>query len=239
MIDTHAHYNSAVLNNLKEEIIKANEITYFKKIINVGLDYNTSDEAIEISKKDKFYATIGVHPLYEGNVDDLINLYDIYNYKIVAVGETGLDYIGDIKKQTTNFIKSIFLANFLKLPLIIHANNTNQEVLKILKKYKPEYGFVFHCFQPDLEILDEIVSMNGYISVTTPITRINANKSIKVVERVPIDNILIETDFPFMTEKPIAQTLEVLNRISFIKDIEPYILAQKLDSNAKRLFYKL
>ena len=86
----------------------------------------------------------------------------------MAIGETGVDTNGDIDQQITKFLESIVLANKLKLPLIIHANTAkganvyaNRVCLEIIKKYKPQYGFIFHCFQPDLEILTEIINLGG------------------------------------------------------------------------------
>ena len=103
MIDTHAHFNSKDLKNLRDEIIRVNNINYLDKVINVGLDYETSKEAIEISEKEpKFYATIGIHPLHAGCVYELLDLR--ITEIVVAIGEIGLDTDGDFFYKEQNLL---------------------------------------------------------------------------------------------------------------------------------------
>lgn len=238
MIDTHAHFNSKDLKNLRDEIIRVNNNKCLDKVINVGLDYQTSKEAIEISDNEsKFYATIGIHPLYNGNVEDLLNLR--VTDKVVAIGEIGLDTDGDFLLQREKFIRQIELANFLRLPIIIHSKNSNERVLKIIKDVYPQYGFVFHCFQPDIDIAKEIIKLGGYLSFATPITRVNAKKSLEVIKLTPIENILIELDYPYMSMDPINDGQRVFNRIRDLKGYSYENLEDQLDGNAKRLFRKL
>ncbi len=248
LIDTHAHYNSCVMENIKNEIDIVNKNKDLTKIINVGLDYKTSEEAIKIGiRNKKFYSTIGIHPLYDGKVNELEYLYDKYdNKKIVAVGETGIDTSGDISVQIDKFIESIRLANKLKLPLIIHSNTTkdsreyaNKICIEIIKKYKPLYGFIFHFFQPDLEILDEIIKLGGYISVGSNITRPTASKSLEVVKNVPIDKLIIETDYPFLTANPNQRGKDTFDKICELKNKEKVLMKQILNSTAEKLFYNL
>jgi len=248
LIDTHAHYNSCVMENLKKEIDIVNKNKDVIKIINVGLDLKTSEEAINIGiKNNKFYSTIGIHPLYIGKVNELEYLYNKYdNKKIVAIGETGIDTSGDISVQIDKFIESIRLANKLKLPLIIHSNTTkgsreyaNKVCIEIIKKYKPLYGFIFHFFQPDLEILEEIIKLGGYISVGSNITRPTASKSLEVVRIVPIDRLIIETDYPFLTSNPNQTGKETFNKICELKNKEKILMKKILNSNAEKLFFNL
>lgn len=248
LIDTHAHYNSCVMENLKKEIDIVNKNKDVIKIINVGLDLKTSEETINIGlKNNKFYSTIGMHPLYEGKVNELEYLYNKYdNQKIVAIGETGIDTSGDISVQIDKFIESIRLANKLKLPLIIHSNTTkgsreyaNKICIEIIKKYKPLYGFIFHFFQPDLEILEEIIKLGGYISVGSNITRPTASKSLEVVRTVPIDKLIVETDYPFLTNNPNQTGKETFNKICELKNKEKILMKKILNSNAEKLFYNL
>lgn len=83
MIDTHAHFNSEDLKNLRDEIKQVNSLTYLNKIINIGLNYSTSKETIEISLVEpKFFATIGIHPLHTGNVEQILALYNIIIFLI-------------------------------------------------------------------------------------------------------------------------------------------------------------
>lgn len=241
MIDTHAHYNRTDLKDLKREIQKLNDLSYMDRVINVGLNEQTNEEVLEIAAKhEKFYASLGIHPLQKGNVYSIANMiYDTEKQKIVALGETGLDTQGDLEEQRKKFIETILLANKLGLPIIIHSNNTNEEVIKILKKYFPKFGFVFHCFQPNFEILKETVEMNGYISVGSPITRPNAKKSLGIIKIIPIDHLLIELDYPYMSSAPTTDGRNVFNRIREIRGYDHVELETILDQNARRLFRNL
>ncbi len=248
LIDTHTHYNSVVMENLEDQIKIANNNLDVSKIINIGLDNRTSEEAVQISLNNpKFYSAIGVHPLYNGEISKLEEIYFKYdNTKIVAVGETGLDTSQDISHQIEKLLESIALANKLKLPLIIHANttkgsniNANKLCLEIIKKYPSKYGFVFHCFQPDLEILHEIIKIGGYISVGGNITKPNAKKSLEVVKTIPIDNFLIETDYLFLTNTPNETGKATFERICELRNTKKLAMMKILNENAQRLFPKL
>lgn len=248
LIDTHAHYNSGIMCDLEDKIEIANNNEDVCKIVNVGLDNQTSEEAVELSLKySKFYSAIGVHPLYDGEVEKLEEIYYRYdNTKIVAIGETGIDTFGDISNQIEKFLDSIALANKLKLPIIIHANTTkgvdvyaNKLCLEIIKKYKPLYGFIFHCFQPDLDILKEIINLGGYISVGGNITKPNARKSLEVVRTIPIEHLIIETDYSFLTDTPNIIGRATFDKICELRNTEKLIMMKTLNDNATRLFPKL
>lgn len=248
LIDTHAHYNTNTMTNLEEKLFIANNNNDVSKIINVGLDYITSEEAIKISLKyPKFYSTLGIHPLNKGTIDELELLYNKYdNKKIIGLGETGIDTNGNIDNQIEKFIRSIYLANKLKLPLIVHSNTTkdssvyaNKLCIEIIKKYKPHYGFVFHCFQPDLDILKEILNLGGYVSVGSKILKPNAKKSLEVIKTIPIDKLLIETDYSFLTDTPNETGKETFNKICTLRNKEKKLMMKHLNDNATKLFPKL
>lgn len=248
LIDTHCHYNSVSLSNLEEKIDYVNNDLVLSKVINIGLDYSTSKEVVRISNQYyKFYATIGIHPLFDGNISDLENLYFEYdNKKIVGIGEVGIDTTGNIDIQIKRFIESINLANELKLPLIIHSNTTknaniyaNLVCLEIIKKYTPKYGFLFHFFQPDLNILSEIVELGGYISVGSNILKPNAKKSLEVVRNIDINRLLIETDYPYLANKHGITLLETFDKVCMLREIDKNQMIKTLNDNTKRLFYKI
>lgn len=248
LIDTHAHFNTLLMPNLEEQLQLAKKNEDVSKIINVGLNPKTSQDALNISLKySNFYATLGVHPLYDGQIETLEKIYTTYNHKkIVAIGETGIDTQGDIKVQIKNFIKSIELANQLKLPVIIHAHTTKNAsiyasrlCLEIMKKHKPHYGFVFHYFQPDLEILPEINNLEGYVSVGANITKPNAKKSLEVVKTMPLEKLLIETDYPFLAKEPNNTGKETFQKICELTNMPKKVLMKTLNQNATTLFQNL
>lgn len=234
------------LKDLKQEIIRINNTDYLNKVINIGTDEDTNLEVLAVaSNNSKFYCALGIHPLFEGRVESILKLYEYSNHqdRVVAIGETGLDdSLGnqvDLKTQINKFIESIELANFLHLPIIIHGNNTNELILNILKKHPPHYGFVFHCFQPNLSVLEKIIRQDGFISVGKPITKPTAKRSLEVIKNVPLDNLLIETDAPYMSSEPNIDGKAIFNKIKSIRGMKHKELETALDTNAKSLFKKL
>lgn len=138
-IDSHMHINSIVLENARtSEYI--NEIIHnpdIESVINVGLNIDTSNESLLISKiNSKFYSTIGIHPLYTES-QDVEYLYELVTHdRVVAIGEIGLDSTkNNFDEQRSYLIKQIIIANQLHLPVIIHANNTNKLIIEIFRKY--------------------------------------------------------------------------------------------------------
>lgn len=207
----------------------------------------TSEEIVQIALKySKFYATLGVRPLYDGKFERLEEIYYKYdNTKIVAIGEIGIDTNREISQQIKRFIESIELANRLQLPLIIHANttkganvNANKLCLEIMKKYKPLYGFVFHYFQPDVKLLDEIIDFDGYVSVGANITKPNAKNSLQVVRNIPIERLIIETDYLFLTTNPNETGRATFNKICELRNTDKQMMARTLNKNATCLFPK-
>jgi len=247
MIDIHAHFNFD-MKNLQGEIDKINE-SALTAIINPGLDLRTSREAIDIANaNEKFFATIGVHPLFEhpefnfrGDVMRLLRLYDASpNDKIVAVGETGLDINGNLKAQSIKFIQSIELANILELPVMIHARGTNEQVIEILKTYMPQFGFVYRCFHLSEKTAQQIIDMGGFISLIGPATtRDKIDRSFEVIKEMPLGHLLIENDYPYIDQRPESEYRDTFNRICELRDLPHSQLQEIVDENAQTLFKKL
>ncbi|MBQ9071624.1 MAG: TatD family hydrolase [Bacilli bacterium] len=248
IIDSHVHINSKVIDDLDYTLKHINKQKNLESVINVGLDIETSKECAEISKREnKFYSSVGIHPLYieKENCNQLFNLI---NDKVVAIGEIGLDSTrGNYYEQKKYLIRQIFIANELKLPVIIHSNNSNKQIIEIFENsIKPKYGCVFHCFQPDLDILKYIIDNEYFISFAGRITYKTAKKSIEIIKEVPIDNFLVETDSPFI---PIGLNKEIeskpsninyiINRISKIKEIDYKEIEEITSRNTKVLFKKM
>lgn len=250
-IDSHAHYNNLLQADLKECIFKINGDDSLDAIINVGLDVDTSVESKNIALKNKkFYSAIGIHPLYIKNKYDIEKLIDIYNNddNIVAIGEIGLDSTNDnLDRQIYFFKHQIEIANYLKLPVIIHSKNMNHEIIEIFKhSLKPEYGCVFHCFQPDIEVLSELVRLGYYVSFGGPITFKMAKKSHEVLLAAPIDKILVETDSPYLTPEPYRSQINsslylkyIVEKIAEVKKMSYEDIENITSTNTKTLFKKM
>ncbi len=248
-LDFHMHINSIILNDEKKYIDFINNNSAIESVINVGLDLKSSKESINISELNpKFYSSVGIHPLYveSQNLEVLYDLAD--NPRVVAIGEIGLNNTkNNFKEQRKYLIRQIIIANELHLPVIIHSNNCNKQIIDIFKRYvKPKYGCVFHCFQPDLEDLKYLVSNGYYISFAGRITYKTAKKSIEGAKIVPNDLFLVETDSPYITPEPLrGETNETANIKYIIKKLaevrqRSYKEVEEItNKNAKRLFKKM
>ena len=192
-------------------------------------------------------AAVGVHAheAEEATEEDLQKIAELYsNEKVVAVGEIGLDYHYDFsprERQIEVFERQIQLAKELDLPIIVHDREAHEDTMKLLKKYKPKG--VVHCFSGSAESAKEIVKLGMYIGIGGAVTFKNAKKPVEVVEYLPLDRLLLETDAPYMTPVPfrgtrcdsahIAYTAE---KIAQIKGVDVQELIDICNANAKRLF---
>lgn len=249
MFDTHAHYDDKAFNNDRYRMIEEVHGLGVEYIINAGSDIKSSKMCIELAEKFEFiYAAVGVHPheasKAEGNYVDALKEFS-KNKKVVAMGEIGLDYHYDFSPrdiQKRVFIEQINLAKDLELPIIVHDRESHEDTLNILSQQKHNIG-VLHCFSGSYEMAKDIINMGFYIGIGGPITFNNARKTIEVVEKIPIEYILCETDCPYLTPAPFRGQRNdsryvrlVIEKIAEIKNIG-YIEAEEiLTSNAKRLF---
>ena len=157
---------------------------------------------------DFIYASVGVHPdnidVREPTIDEIC--YFSNNKKVVAIGETGLDYFrlkGDLTWQRERFRRHIRAAKEVKKPLIIHMRDATDDPLKILKEEKAhEIGGVMHCFTETLDIAKKAIDLNFYISISGIVTFKNAEQVQHVAKNLPGERLLIETDSPFLAPVP-------------------------------------
>ena len=157
---------------------------------------------------DNFYASVGVHPDYEDieepSVETLVTLAN--HPKIVAIGETGLDYFrltGDLEWQRTRFRTHIRAAILAKKPLIIHTRSAAADTLRIMQEEgAAQVGGVMHCFTENLEVALAAISMGFYISFSGIVTFKNAMQIKEVAQKIPLDKMLVETDSPYLAPVP-------------------------------------
>jgi TatD DNase family protein len=229
-IDAHAHLFYPNFNGEIDEIIKRAKEAGVDYILVPGTDLASSVQAIELSKKyDMVYAAVGIHPhdTKEWN-DSLIDKIEqlANNEKVVAIGEIGLDYYYDFSPkdiQKKAFEAQIELALKLKLPIIVHNREADTDVMAIIRNYKDSgLRAQFHCFAGTVEDARELVELRHYISFTGNITFKKAETLRKIVSRIAPENLLLETDSPFMT--PIPHRGE-RNEPSYIKLVADQIAA--------------
>lgn len=169
------------------------------------------------------------------------------NSKVVAIGEIGLDYYWNKEnkeKQKEVFIKQIELANELNLPIVIHTREAVMDTIDTLKnKIECKNRGVFHCCPLNVELIKEALKLGFYISFAGPVTFKNSKNAAEVINMVPMDRILIETDSPYLSPEPVRGTRNdsrnvkhIAQKIADIKNIELEIIAKQTYNNAKEIF---
>ena len=222
-------------------------------LITIGTDIEDSKRAIILAEGYEFInAADGIHPHDVKDITDIDNISDTIkklasNKKVVALGETGLDYHymhSPAEIQQEHFRLEINLAKSLGLPVIVHSREAKEDTLRILKEEKVEVtGGVLHCFSGDMDMAEKALNMGLYISFSGVITFQNAKKMPDIVKAIPLDRILIETDAPFLTPVPHrgkrnepAYVKYMAEKIADIKGISLEELGRTITDNAARLF---
>jgi len=207
--DTHAHYDDARFDEDRDELLSSMPSRGISLIMNPGCDPTTSKKAIAIAEKYPFvYAAVGTHPHEAEEMEDAhIELYrELAKHpKVKAIGEIGLDYYYDMSPRDIQkkwLDRQLSLAGELDLPVIIHERDAAQDVFNAIKAHSPKVRGVYHCYSGSYEMAREIMKLGYYISFTGSITFAKAEKLRSVVERVPLDRIMIETDSPYLTPAP-------------------------------------
>ena len=255
LFDNHAHLDDEKCNNDREEIIKeiGKEI---KGFISAGYSLEGSQKAVELSNKyDFIYATCGISPndipqseeeLWK-TVEKIKDLVQI-NKKVVAIGEIGLDYYWekDQKRrelQKVAFVKQIELANELNLPIVIHTRDAIMDTLEILKQNEVKNKGVFHCCPLNRELVKEALKLGFYISFAGPITFKNSKNANEIIEMVPNDKILIETDSPYLSPEPLRgkrndprNVKYIAKKIADVKGLTLEEVANITYSNVRKIY---
>ena len=204
IFDSHAHYDDAKFDKIRDELLEALPRHGVCGVINCGCDTLSSKKALAYAEKYPYiYAAVGVHPenIGGGTAAEIEELSK--HKKCVAIGEIGLDYywVSDNKKEQIDlFEEQLILANRLRLPVIVHDRDAHADTLELLKKLRPRG--VVHSFSGSAQMAKEILNLGMYIGIGGVITFKNAKKLPEVVEMLPEDRFLLETDAPYLTPVP-------------------------------------
>ncbi|RKP45460.1 TatD family deoxyribonuclease [Cohnella endophytica] len=211
LIDTHAHLDSPKFDSDREEVISRALEAGIDTIVNIGFNRETIPSTMALAEKYPFiYAAVGWHPTDAIDMkpeEDLAWIERLCSHpKVVAIGEIGLDYYWDTSPkdvQQAVFREQIRLARRLNKPIVIHNRDAHEDILTLLKEEKAEeVGGIMHCFSGSWETAQKCLDMNFYISFGGPVTFKNARVPKEVLDRVPLDRLLIETDAPYLTPHP-------------------------------------
>ena len=256
LFDSHAHYNDEKFDLDREIVIKETLENGVSNFIVAGYDIESSKKAIEIVKKcEAAYAIIGISPDGLKNIKNSNDIEkDIYeirkiienNKKIVAVGEIGLDYYWNKENkelQKEMFIKQIELANSLDLPIVIHTREAINDTLQILKENPVKNRGIFHCCPLNRELVKEALKLGFYISIAGPVTFKNSKNAPEIIDMIPIDRMLIETDSPYLAPEPIRGTRNdsrnvkyTAQKIAELKGLTLEEVAKATYGNAEKLY---
>lgn len=251
IFDTHAHYDDEAFQEDRDELLNSLSTHGIEAVVNVGASIQTTKNTLELMKKYPFvYGAVGVHPSETEELND--NLMDWLKHvsgekKVVAIGEIGLDYYWkepDPEIQKHWFVRQLQLAREVKLPVIIHSRDAAQDTLDIMKAEKAgEIGGVIHCFSYGTEMAREYLNMGFYLGIGGVVTFNNGRKLKEVVEYMPLDRIVLETDCPYLSPVPnrgkrnsslnLPYVAEV---ISQIKGISPEEVIKITNQNARNLY---
>ncbi len=212
IFETHAHYDDEQYEEDRDRLLGSMQENGISRIVNAGASIETTEKGIRLAEKYPFvYAAAGVHPSETAQLDEdsFVRLKELAIHpKTVAVGEIGLDYYWDKEpdvqeKQRYWFRRQLELAAQLGLPVIIHSRDASADTLAIMKEACDMHiPGVIHCFSYSVETALEYVSMGYYIGVGGVVTFKNAKKLKEAVEKIPLANILLETDCPYMAPEP-------------------------------------
>ncbi len=248
IFDSHAHYADNDFGKVRDELLKQLPGKGVKYVMLASTNVTDTVKNLDLARKYSYmWSSVGIHPSdSETTPADYLDLLreTAADPKVRAVGEIGLDYhYEDFSKeiQMKFFTQQLELAKELGKPVIIHSRDACEDTMEILHRYRPEG--VMHCFSYSAEIAKEIVKMGMYVGFTGVVTFKNANKTIKAVEAVPMDRLLLETDCPYMAPEPFRGKKSDSSMIAYtaakIAEIKGLTTQEVLDitcENAERFY---
>ena len=252
--DNHAHLDDEKFDEDREELIKKIHNDEIDKFVSAGYSLESSKKSIELSKKYNFiYSTCGISPNdIPQNEEELwkelseIKKLAKENNKVVAIGEIGLDYHWNTENkelQKKAFIEQIIIANELNLPIQIHTREAVMDTLEILKQNNVNKKGIFHCCPLNRELVKEGLKLGFYISFAGPVTIKNSKNATEIIEMVPNDKMLIETDSPYLSPEPFRGKRNdprnvkfIVKKIAEVKNLTIEEVANITYENAMRIF---
>lgn len=252
LVDTHTHLNDAKFYGKEKEAIERARENGVMRMINMGDTLESSKKAVELAAAyEGVYAGVGIHPeeafLMSSREDDMLAAWT-EEPRVVAIGEIGLDYYWEKdpeKRQLQQqiFIRQLDLARQLHLPVCVHDRDAHGDTLAILKREGKGIRGVMHCFSGSWEMAQELLKLDWYIGVDGPLTFKNAAKLPEIVQKFPLERLLVETDAPYMAPVPMrgkqnepAYVRFVAEKVAEIKGISMEMVAKQTSQNAEELY---
>lgn len=250
LIDSHAHIDDEKFQDDLADVVARAQANGIGRIINVGACMQSSARSIELAETyDMIMAAVGIHPhdaaqAKPADYDQLAAWLE--HPKVVANGEIGLDYYYDFSPrdiQQLVFVRQLDVARQCHKPVIIHDRDAHGDIMHVLKHEGKGLRGVLHCFSGSLEMAREVIKLGFYISIGGPLTFKNAVKLKEIVQQVPLERILVETDCPYLTPHPHrgkrnepAYVRLVAAEIAALRGISVEDVAAQTTQNVEELF---
>ena len=251
IFDTHAHYDDEAFDEDRDSLLKSLPENGIESAVNVSSNIASVQATLALIKKYPFlYGAVGIHPNETGELDEsrfqwLEQMTQMP--KVVAVGEIGLDYYWDEPEREIQkewFVRQLNMARKVKLPVIIHSRDAAKDTLDIMKGEKSwEIGGVIHCFSYGKEIAKEYLDMGFFLGIGGVLTFQNGKKLKEVAEYAPLEQIVLETDCPYLSPVPnrgrrnsSLNLLYVVKALADIRHISEQEVIDITNQNAKRLY---
>ena len=249
LTDTHSHIDMPDFKNISEVISNAKK-TGVEKIIIPSVNRESFEKVIKIAEEyEGVYCALGIHPseAQKTKKEDYEKIKQMaQNKNVVAIGECGLDYYWDktfVEEQKGAFLKQIEIANALKKPLIVHDRDAHKDTFDLLTENIKDIPVVMHCFSGSLEFAQICINKGFYIALGGVVTFKNAKKAHQIAEKIPIENLLLETDAPYLTPEPYrgkrnepSYVKFVAEKIAEIRKINFDEVAEATTKNAGKVF---
>ncbi len=255
--DSHCHLTDAQFSADLPAVLERAQAADVTQILSISVDLGDTEAILQIADAKRVFASVGVHPMHalkwgEPSAARLMTL--AHNSRVVAIGECGLDYVYDDThpehpgatraRQAQVFEAQLVAAARLKLPVVIHNRDADQDILAILENHQKKLvGGVFHCFGSSPQIAERVLNLGFHIGFTGIVTFKNALELQEVAKICPLDRILIETDAPYLAPMPHRGQMNepsfvpfVAQKIGELRGKSREEIGQITSDNARRLF---
>lgn len=253
IFETHAHYEDEAFDTDRRELLESLPGNNIEFAVNISSGFNTIDQSINLANTYEYiYASVGIHPEFtaEMNEEKLLWLKEKAKHpKVVAVGEIGLDYYWDTPDRKTQkiwFARQMEMAEEIDKPLVIHSRDAANDSFNMLKEAKVrEKGAIIHCFGYGVEQARQYLNMGFYLGIGGVITFANGRKLKEVVTYAPLEQLVLETDSPYLSPVPNRGKRNsslnlpyIAKEIAKIKNIDYDTVVRVTNKNAKEFYFK-
>lgn len=250
IFETHAHYDDEQFDEDREQLLAGLQEAGIETVVNVGATLEGCLSTIRLAEQYPFiYAAVGVHPDEVGTLDEEKFSWlkeKLSHEKVVAVGEIGFDYYWDQESHEVQkkwFLRQLEAAREAGLPVIIHSREAAADTLEMMKEYGQNLKGIIHCYSYSVEHAREYVKMGYLLGIGGVVTFKNARKLKEVVEEIPLEALVLETDCPYLAPVPNRGKRNsslnlplIAEEIAAIKQISCEEVITQTRENARKLF---